>query len=183
MSALQTSVLVLNQNYEPLNVCNARRAVVLLQRGKAEVVEEGERIIRTVMRAFSIPSVIRMVYFVKRPRPSARLCRREVFARDGYRCQYCGHRTRDLTLDHVIPRSRGGNHSWENLTSACKSCNHRKAGRTPIEARMRLRTKPQKPRPSLYTLFSRHLDSHRAWRIFFPGADRESVAGVAASGD
>ena len=183
MSALQTTVLVLNQNYEPLNVCNARRAVVLLQRGKAEVVEEGERIIRTVLRAVSIPSVIRMVYFVKRPRPVARLSRREVFARDGYRCQYCGHATHNLTLDHVIPRSRGGGHSWENLTSACKSCNHRKAGRTPTEARMHLRSEPRKPRPSLYSLFARHLESHGTWRIFFPGADRSSVAAVAASGD
>jgi 5-methylcytosine-specific restriction endonuclease McrA len=187
MSVLHTSVLVLNQNYEPLNVCNARRAVVLLDRGKAEIVENGERIIHTVMRAVSIPSVIRMVYFVKRPRPVARLSRREIFARDGYRCQYCGHATRDLTLDHVQPRSRGGNHSWENLTSACKACNHRKAGRTPAEARMRLRTDPKQPRPSLYSVFARHLAGHRTWRTFFPGAppvaEDESEAGVAASGD
>ena len=174
MSVLHTSVLVLNQNYEPLNVCNARRAVVLLDRGKAEIVENGERIIHTVMRAVSIPSVIRMVYFVKRPRPVARLSRREIFARDGYRCQYCGHATRDLTLDHVQPRSRGGNHSWENLTSACKTCNHRKAGRTPAEARMQPANRSQAAaRPSLYSVFARHLVGHRTWRMFFPGAPHD----------
>ena len=168
MSALQTTVLVLNQNYEPLNVCNARRAVVLLQRGKAETIEEGEKIIRTVMSIVSIPSVIRMVYFVKRPRPVARLSRREVFNRDGYKCQYCGRANRDLTLDHVIPRSRGGTHSWENLTSACKDCNHKKAGRTPNEARMGLYSKPHKPHSSLVNFFALHLERHDTWRVFFP---------------
>lgn len=88
MSALQTAVLVLNQNYEPLNVCNARRAAVLIQHGKSELIEKGEKVIRTVMSVVSIPSVIRMVYFVKRPRSVVRLSRREVFNRDGYKCQY-----------------------------------------------------------------------------------------------
>nr|AIE95467.1 HNH endonuclease [uncultured marine group II/III euryarchaeote AD1000_66_E09] len=146
---LQTAILVLNQNYEPLNICNARRAVVLLQRDKTETIEEGGKIIQTVMSIVSIPSVIRMVYFVKRPRPITRLSRREVFNRDGYKCQYCGCANRDLTLNHVIPRSRGGTHSWENLTSACKDCNHSKDERTPNEARMRLYSKPHRPHSSL----------------------------------
>lgn len=180
MTALNASVLVLNQNYEPLNVCNAKRAIVLLQRGKAEVIEDSERLLRSVAHAFRVPSVIRMVYFIRRPRPAARLSRREVFARDGFTCQYCGTRTHDLTLDHVVPRHRGGPHTWDNLVSACKRCNHRKAGRTPAEARMQLQRKPRRPRGTLHALFWRHLDSHPAWRIFFPGSDRDAAQGLAA---
>ena len=110
-----SSVLVLNQNYEPLNVCNARRALVLVDGGKAEVLEHAFGDIRTPSRAIPRPSVIRLVYMIKRPRPRVRLTRREIFMRDGYTCQYCGLKSRDLTLDHVIPRHRGGPHSWENL--------------------------------------------------------------------
>ena len=183
MSLVNASVLVLNQNYEPLNVCNARRAFVLLDRGKAEVVEETGRALRSVARAFRIPSVIRMVYYIKRPRPAARLSRREVFARDSFTCQYCGRRTHDLTLDHVLPRHRNGSHSWENLVSACKPCNHRKAGRTPHEARMRLSRPPRRPRASLAAVFWRHLETHPGWHNFFPGAERErSRRSLAVSG-
>lgn len=180
MSGLTASVLVLNQNYEPLNVCNARRAFVLLGRGKAEVVEESERLLRSMALAFRIPSVIRMVYYIRRPRPQARLSRREVFARDNFTCQYCNKATHDLTLDHVVPRHRGGPHTWENLVSACKACNHRKAGRTPGEARMRLRSKPRRPRTTLYAIFWRHLDSNPAWRMFFPGTNKGQASGAAA---
>ena len=183
MSFINTTVLVLNQNYEPLNVCNARRAFVLLERRKAEVVADGERALRSVARAFRIPSVIRMVYYIKRPRPTARLSRREVFARDSFTCQYCGRRSRDLTLDHVLPRHRNGPHTWENLVSACKTCNHRKAGRTPDEARMRLSQAPRRPRSTLAAVFWRHLESHPGWRVFFPGAEGESARrSLAASG-
>lgn len=169
-AALHSSVLVLNQDYEPLNVCNVRRAIVLLGHGKAEVVEESGRLLRSFRDAFQIPSVIRMVYYIRRPRPIARLTRREVFARDGFSCQYCGTKTQDLTLDHVLPRHRGGEHTWENLVAACRTCNHRKAGRTPQEARMQLRSKPSRPRSTLVTIFRRYLESHPGWRIFFPGA-------------
>lgn len=172
MSALHSSVLVLNQDYQPLNVCNVKRAIVLLTRGKAEVVEETEALLRSFRDAFRIPSVIRMVYHIKRPRPVARLSRREVFARDSYACQYCGKKTSDLTLDHVVPRRRGGTHTWENLVAACRSCNHRKAGRTPAEARMKLRSRPARPRATLVGVFRRHLDSRPGWQIFFPGLSR-----------
>lgn len=186
-SALQASVLVLNQNYEPLNVCNVRRAIVLLDRGKAEVVEEHESLLlRTFARVLRVPSVIRMIYFIRRPRPVARLSRREVFARDDYTCQYCGLHTVDLTLDHVVPRHRGGEHSWENLVSACRVCNHRKAGRTPAEARMRLRQPPRRPRVTLAGIFRRYLDHHPGWRVFFPGAPaprrRENDSPAVAAG-
>jgi len=165
---VDASVLVLNQNYEPLNVCNARRAVVLLGRGKAEVLEHRTQFIHTVSTSFPLPSVIRLVYMIRRPLPKRRLTRREVFARDHYTCQYCGRETRELTVDHVIPRHRGGKHSWDNVASACKACNHRKAGRTPAEAQMRLRRQPFEPRLSVYYILYPYLQSQYEWHKFIP---------------
>lgn len=168
---IERSVLVLNQNYQPLNVCNARRAFTLVDRGKAEVLEHGEGGIRTSHYVYPLPSVIRMVYLIKRPRPVMRLSRREVFNRDRYTCQYCGRQTKDLTLDHVLPRHRGGPHDWENLVSACKTCNHRKAGHTPQEARMLLLTEPFAPKVNSYYVVYRHLNGNgrEEWRKFLPG--------------
>ena len=108
MGALELPVLLLNQNYEALNVCNVRRAVVLLGGGKAEMLENGRGTIHTSHLAVDIPSVIRLVYMVKRPVQQRRLSRQEVFLRDGYTCQYCGKQSKDLTIDHVMPRHRGG---------------------------------------------------------------------------
>lgn len=169
-------VLVLNQNYEPLNVCNARRAVVLIDRGKAEVVEHGQGLIRTTALAFPLPSVIRMVYMIKRPRPERRLTRREVFLRDRYACQYCGKETRELTLDHVIPRHRGGKHEWENVVSACKACNHRKGARTPAEAGVKLTRRPQAPRTTSYFIYFHHLQTQSEWTKFIPEWEWEWIA-------
>ena len=164
------SVLVLNQNYEPLNVCGARRALVLVDCGKAEVLEHGVGHLRSAHRAFPLPSVIRLVYLIKRPRPQMRLSRREVFNRDRYTCQYCGrHGARDLTLDHVMPRHRGGRHTWENLVTACKTCNHRKAGYTPLEAKMLLMKEPSQPRVTIYYVVYPYLNSEEGWRKFVPG--------------
>jgi len=106
-------VLVLNQNYQPFNVCNARRAFVLLGLGKAELLANGRGDIRSVSMVFPVPSVIRLVYMVKRPLLRRRLSRRAIFFRDKYACQYCGTESKTLTLDHIIPRSRGGAHVWE----------------------------------------------------------------------
>ncbi len=166
---LSSTVLVLNQNYEPLNVCNVRRAVVLVLRGKAEVIETARGAIRSASAVFQMPSVIRLVALIKRPRPKVRLSRKEVFTRDGWRCAYCGKATRDLTLDHVVPRHRGGPHTWENLVSACKICNHRKAGRTPQEARMTLHREPAVPRVSIYHGFFQYLEDQVEWQKFVPG--------------
>ena len=121
MGRVNGAVLVLNQNYEPLNVCNVRRAIVLVFDGKAEILESRPITIKSATRCFPSPSVIRMVYLIHKPRPRVKLTRREVFIRDGYTCQYCGRQSGDLTIDHVVPRSRGGEHAWENLVSACKS--------------------------------------------------------------
>jgi len=142
---LNYPVLVLNQNYEPLNVCRVKRAIVLILNGKAEVLENNSNLIQSPSFSMKSPSVVRLVYMVKRPRPQVKLTRRRVFIRDNYTCQYCGKETRELTLDHVIPRHLGGEHSWENVVSACKACNYRKAGRTPQEAGMKLLKKPTRP--------------------------------------
>ena len=161
-------VLVLNQDYEPLNVTNLPRAFRLVFGLKAEVLEYDHQVIHTVREAFHAPSVIRLQHRVKRPRPRVKLTRREVFARDNFTCQYCGRQTGDLTLDHVVPRHRGGAHSWENLVTACKACNHRKGGKTPDEARVRLLRQPFEPRSDLYSLFTPYLADERngAWRNY-----------------
>ena len=159
-----SSVLVLNQNYEPLNVCNTRRALVLVDGGKAEVLEHAFGDIRTPSRAIPRPSVIRLVYMIKRPRPRVRLTRREVFMRDQYTCQYCGLKTRDLTLDHVIPRTQGGRTSWENLVTACRACNHTKGGRTPQAAHMTLRSTPSQP--NWLTMLMATLAHHPDWQAY-----------------
>jgi 5-methylcytosine-specific restriction endonuclease McrA len=161
-------VLVLNQNYEPLNVTNLPRAFRLVFGSKAEILAYDHADIRTVRAVYRAPSVIRLQHQVRRPRPRVKLTRREVFTRDRHTCQYCGHAGSDLTLDHVLPRHRGGSHSWENLVAACKPCNHRKGGRTPEEARMHLARHPFEPRSDLYSLFSPYLEDERneLWRDY-----------------
>ncbi|MBN1366736.1 MAG: HNH endonuclease [Dehalococcoidales bacterium] len=138
-------VLVLNQSYEPLNICRVRRAVVLIQGGKAELLENGVGYLHSALDLFSIPSVIRLSVMIKRPRAERRMTRFEIFNRDHYTCQYCGKKTHQLTLDHVMPRHRKGEHTWENVVSACIACNRHKAGRTPEEANMKLARKPTRP--------------------------------------
>ena len=171
MVMLDSPVLVLNLNYVPINVCNARRAVVLLGKGKAEILADGRGEIHTPSTTVTVPSVIRLAYLVRRPFSPRKFSRREVFLRDHYTCQYCGRRTHDLTLDHVIPRHRGGDHCWENVVSACIPCNHKKAGRTPREAGMRLLRQPKALHPSPYhALQSRALQDE--WLPFMPWAMR-----------
>jgi 5-methylcytosine-specific restriction endonuclease McrA len=170
-----SAVLVLNQNYEPLNVCNTRRALVLVNGGKAEVLEHGVGELRSATASFRRPSVIRLICLIKRPRPRVRLTRREVFIRDHYTCQYCGQKTKDLTLDHLVPRHRGGRHTWDNLVSACRACNHRKGGKTPEEARMALRRVPTEPKATSYYLFGQYLETYAEWGKFIPEWERERV--------
>ena len=164
---INSPVLVLNQNYQPLNVCNVRRAVVLLGRGKAEIIINGRGHIRTISLLVQVPSVIRLVYMVKRPLVRRRLSRRAIFYRDGFKCQYCGSESKNLTLDHIMPRSRGGPHEWENVVSACIPCNHRKAGLTPREGNMRILKEPTAPRPNPYYMFH-HRNILEEWRQFMP---------------
>ncbi len=141
------------------------------------MLEQSAGVLRTPSHLFRKPSVIRMVYLIKRPRPKVRLSRREVFLRDNYTCQYCGVRTKDLTLDHVIPRHRGGKHTWENLVSACRACNHRKGNKRPEEAHMKLLRAPYEPKASNYYVLYRHIQSYDEWRKFIPEWELEKVAG------
>ena len=168
------NVLVLNADYEPLNVCDVRRAFRLLFGEKAEVLEYDHMEIRTPREIFRAPSVIRLQHRIRRPRPRVKLSRREILARDAHTCQYCGHHGSDLTVDHVIPRHRGGQHTWENLVTACRTCNHRKGGRLPDEAHMHLQRTPVEPRSDVYSLFTPYLANPRneAWRTYlFLGHD------------
>ena len=162
-------VLVLNQSYEPLAVCRARRAVVLIYQGKAEMLENGFGFIHSATDSFPLPSVIRLAHLIKRPRRERKLTRFEIFDRDHYTCQYCGAETKQLTLDHILPRYRGGQHTWENVVSACVSCNRRKAGRTPQEARMRLTRPPAYPHANPFFSIPYHYRQTRnEWQKYLP---------------
>jgi len=150
-----SQVLVLNATYEPLNVISVRRAVLLLLKEKAEIVEAAGAWLHSEQLALPVPLVIRLVCYVRIPRHfSLPLSRRTVLARDHYTCQYCGERLPKaiLTVDHVQPRSKGGDTCWENVVAACGSCNRRKGGRTPDEARMPLLREPRRPRYLALTL-------------------------------
>ena len=132
-------VLVLNASYEPLNVCTVRRAHVLVFKGKAEVIERLDQPLRSSSTSFPWPHVIRLVTYVRVPRAVQRkISRRALFARDGWRCVYCGSTAGRLTLDHVVPRSRGGDSVWENVVTSCAPCNHKKGNRLLEEASMTL---------------------------------------------
>ena len=162
-------VLVLNFSYEPLAVCRARRAVVLLFQGKAEMLEDGVGYIHSISDTFPLPSVIRLAQMIKRPRRTRKMTRFEIFNRDRHTCQYCGRQTRQLTLDHVIPRYRGGQHTWENVVSACVACNRRKAGRTPREANMKLICLPTPPSGNPFYIIPYHyLQKRDEWRKYLP---------------
>lgn len=165
------SVLVLNQNFEPLNVCNLARALRLVLTAKAEVLEQRAVAVHSVTHAFPAPSVIRLAYQVRRPVLPVGLSRRSIFLRDQYTCQYCGTRPHALTLDHVQPKSRGGRNTWENLVTACAICNHRKGGRTLHEARMRLLREPSAPRLHGIRTVAQHmaLTVYAEWVPYLPG--------------
>ena len=162
-------VLVLNQGYEPLAICRARRAVVLILQGKAQMLENGAGFIHSAREIFPLPSVIRLDYFIKRPHRQRKVTRFEIFNRDRYTCQYCGKQTRQLTLDHVMPRYRGGQHTWENVVSACMACNRRKAGRTPQEAGMKLLRQPTAPGGNpLFNIPYQYLQTQQQWHKYLP---------------
>ncbi|MDE2779240.1 MAG: HNH endonuclease [Chloroflexota bacterium] len=164
---LSSPVLVLNLNYVPINVSTVRRAIILLSKGKAELLENHRGEVRTVTATVDAPSIIRLVYLVKRPFAPRKLSKKEIFLRDQYTCQYCGKKNQELTLDHVVPRRQKGAHTWENVVAACSRCNLRKAGRTPEEANMRLKTEPRVPQPNPYRILQNRaiLDE---WRPYLP---------------
>ncbi|MEX0594136.1 MAG: HNH endonuclease [Balneolaceae bacterium] len=142
---MNAHVLVLNQDYQPLSICSVQRSMKLLFLEKADLLHDApERKIRTPSTEYVYPSVIRMRRFIRLPYHRIVLTRRNVMRRDRQTCQYCGTRS-DLTLDHVMPKSRGGKDTWENLVTACNRCNVRKGNRTPEEAEMPLEQEPYRP--------------------------------------
>jgi 5-methylcytosine-specific restriction endonuclease McrA len=162
-------VLVLNANFEPIHVCTTRRAVGLIISGKANLVMNGRGLIHTVSYAYPRPSIIRLAYMVKRPRLTVKLSKREILRRDNYTCQYCGRHAAFMTIDHVVPRRLGGQHSWENLVAACPACNHRKGGNTLEQVHMRLLKPPIEPPKSASYFFARHLGQNEEWLPFIDG--------------
>jgi len=171
-----TQVLVLNASYEPLNVTSVRRAHVLVFKGKAEVLEELDQPLHSASDTYPWPHVIRLVHYVRVPRAVQRkISRRALFARDGWRCVYCGTASGRLTLDHVVPRSRGGDSVWENVVTSCAPCNHRKGDRLLEETSMTLRTPPRPPTPVLFIrLAADHVPD--TWRQYLPGLDPAAAA-------
>ena len=169
LDRMHQPVLVLNASYEPINICAARRALVLVLKGVASTEEHAGMTVHTSRASIRLPSVIRLLEYRRIPHQTRSLSRKNILMRDRYTCQYC-HRTlpsAELTLDHVIPRSRHGESTWENLVACCNPCNNLKGGQTPEEAGMRLM---RAPKPfSLHT--SRHLmrmlgRSDEGWRKY-----------------
>lgn len=169
MPTMSALVLVLNTNFEPINVCNLKRAIGLMISRKASLVSNGRGEIHSTTSAYPIPSVIRLESMVHRPRPRVQLTRREIFRRDNYTCQYCGKHGTSLTVDHVVPRHLGGRESWTNLVTACSLCNHRKGGHTLDEAKMKLLRLPKEPPASSLYIFGRHLGENQEWLPFLSG--------------
>jgi 5-methylcytosine-specific restriction endonuclease McrA len=197
-ATLNSSVLVLNRLYMAIHVANVRRAFGLLLRELAEVIhiEDGqyanynfqswreiselqaefkdphEDWVRSVNFEIKVPRVIRLLFYDRLPRQTVRLNRRNIFSRDGNHCQYCGKRfpTAELSLDHVLPRSRGGQTTWENIVCACVGCNVKKGGRTPAEAGMRLVHKPVKPQHSPLLEVKLGNPKYESWKTFLSHA-------------
>ncbi len=169
---LHSPVLVLNATYEPVNVCAARRAIVLILKGAASAEEELNGIVHSASIALRIPSVIRLLEYRRIPYEARALSRKNILIRDRHTCQFCNRvlPASELTLDHVLPRSQGGKSTWENLVACCHACNNQKGDRTPAAARMKLL---RQPRPfNLHT--NRHLirligNGDQQWRkyLFF----------------
>jgi 5-methylcytosine-specific restriction endonuclease McrA len=139
--------LLLNSTFEPLKVVTWKKAIVMVTLGKVEVIEEYDRVIRGVCFSLRLPAVIRLNRFIKRRTPIVKFSRQNLYVRDRGKCQYCGHpfEHKELTYDHVIPRSRGGQTDWTNVVTCCTTCNLKKGGRTPEEAGMLLIRKPRAP--------------------------------------
>jgi len=172
---MSAAVLLLDSNWQPLRVESWQRAIADVMLGKTEVVEySADRTIQGVGRTYPMPSVVRVLRHFKRDRIRLKFSRLNIYARDGFRCQYCGERrqTEDLTFDHVTPRSRGGRTCWENIVACCIPCNSEKADRTPSEAGMRLLSTPKKPRylPTITVRGMGAAEIPEQWRPYWTGA-------------
>ena len=197
-SVLDEKVLVLNRLYTAIRVVSAKRAFVLLCKQAAEViaVENGQYLnydfaswteiaelqksyapnayswIRTPHLEIAVPKIIRLFGYDRLPRQQVKLNRRNIYGRDGNRCQYCGKgfSTKELTIDHVVPRVQGGEHTWENLVCACVPCNTRKGGRTPVQAHIRLIRQPVRPKRNPAILLRLGSEKYKSWKAFLNDA-------------
>ncbi len=170
---MSQEVLVLNSDYEPLNVCNLRRAIVLIYLGKADVLHartDGTPVVIGGGEVVRTPSVVKLRHHVKRPLPQLKLSRRSVFARDNYTCQYCGTGSKELTIDHVLPKRHGGGMTWENLVACCRRCNTKKGDKSPEKAGMKLMRQPRRPRYTPYISLNKYVagSKHEVWRDYLP---------------
>ena len=171
-------VLLLNKSYEPISIISWQKAMCMLYLGKAEVVEASERVIRSPGKSHTVPSVIRLLNSFRRRPLFVKFSKANLFARDSYRCQYCGEKFRfeDLTYDHVLPKSRGGITSWENIVSCCSDCNTKKRDNTPEEIGLKLLSKPK--RPNWIPVFSAFLAQRREvpdeWKTFCYGFEKKT---------
>jgi len=164
-TVINRSVLMLNQNYEPLTICTARRAFLLMFQGKAEMIETADGFkIHTVSRSYPLPSVVRLWKFRKVPYKRIMLTRKNVLTRDDNRCQYCGTMRGPMTVDHVVPKTMGGMDHWENLVCSCGRCNNRKGDRTLEQSGLKLRRKPT--RPTYITFIQRNNEISAEWKPY-----------------
>jgi 5-methylcytosine-specific restriction endonuclease McrA len=166
---MSQQVLVLNSNYEPINVCDIRRAINLIICDKATLVLNGRGTIATYTTTYPLPSVIRLIKMIHRPRFKIKPVRREIFRRDGYICQYCGKHMLHLTIDHIVPKHMGGQQTWENTVTACPHCNHHKGGRTLEESGMHLLRPPKNPPDSAEYVFGHYIKDNHEWEPFIAG--------------
>lgn len=178
---MRQEVLVLNNDYEPLNVCNIRRAILLVYLGKAEILHSHGRCLTALSGTFDSPSVVKLRHHVKRPMPELKLSRRSVFARDNYTCQYCGRQSKELTLDHVIPKHHGGKSTWDNLVCCCRRCNSRKGDKLPDQANMLPAREPKRPRYIPFISMTKYVEGARneTWRDYLPIFADMSIAAEA----
>lgn len=168
---MNQEVLVLNSDYEPLNVCHVHRAIVLVYLGKADVLHaDGSTRTLDSAAGFDTPTVVKLRAHVKRPLPELKLSRRTVFARDNYVCQYCGATAKDLTIDHVIPKHHGGRSTWENLVCCCRKCNMKKSDKLLPQVNMKLARPPRRPRYVPYISLTKYLlgRKNEVWRNYLP---------------
>jgi len=171
MDPNSVKVLVLNQTFEPLHVCSAKRAIVLLFAGKAERVEDNGSLLRSPSQTFALPSVIRLRRYVRRPaRAVIAFNKKNILRRDAFTCQYCGRDGGErMTIDHVIPKSLGGKTIWENVVTSCQTCNRKKGNKTLHEAGMRLLRPPAKPLSTFFlSLLAHSRERPAGWDKYLP---------------
>jgi len=173
-------VLLLNSTYEPLTVVNARRALKLLFSKKAHTVEQSKLFIATIKARIRLPSVIQIMYYVKKPYSRPKFSKKSVFIRDNYQCQYCGRYSTRPTIDHVVPKCKGGKTGWHNVVTACHNCNNKKSDRTLKEANMNLIKSPREPRYIIYSSIITPSKMKR-WEKYFYRNERVPEALVALS--